>query len=283
MAMAGVVVWCVTGLMALFRRGRRILGFFLLWVPATLVIESTVVPLEIIFEHRLYLPSAGLAGLVAVGVASVLRRYSGAFPLVVVLSVLVIGLLAYSTSKQVPVWQDRVTLAQNSVTHAPNSARAWGTLANALKEAGRGWDEVLPPMFKALAINSSDKMGLHLRTIYLIETGELQKAAEIAKILAPIGDDDHSIVNTIGLLHFEQQDYPGAIEQFKRAVELNPFVPEFRYNLALSYEYSRRCREAKAAWIEFLRYTTNARHQASVNERLKRNFELEGGRCYGVK
>jgi hypothetical protein len=282
-ALIGVVSWCVIGVRALLWRDRRVLGFFLLWVPATLAIESTIIPLEIIFEHRLYLPSAGLAGLAAVGVASMLRRYPGVFPLVAIVSVLAIGLLGYSTNQQVSVWQNRVTLAQNSVTKAPNSARAWGTLANALKEDGRGWDEILPPMYKALAIDPTDKLGLHLRTIHLIETGKLEEAAAIAAILAPIGDDDHSIVNTIGLLHFERKDYAGAVEQFSRAVELNPFVPEFRYNLALSYEYSRRCLEAKKAWIEFLRYTTDVRHQASVKERLIRNFELEGGRCYAVE
>ncbi|HHO47296.1 MAG TPA: hypothetical protein ENN06_02390, partial [Desulfobacteraceae bacterium] len=43
----------------LYRRN-RLLSFGLLWFLATLVIESSVIPLEMVYEHRLYLPSTML-------------------------------------------------------------------------------------------------------------------------------------------------------------------------------------------------------------------------------
>jgi hypothetical protein len=52
-AMLGVASWCAIGVWALFRPSLRMMGFFLLWVPATLVIESTIIPLEMVFEHRM--------------------------------------------------------------------------------------------------------------------------------------------------------------------------------------------------------------------------------------
>jgi hypothetical protein len=38
---------------------RPILSFFILWYFGNLVIESSILPLELVYEHRLYLPSVG--------------------------------------------------------------------------------------------------------------------------------------------------------------------------------------------------------------------------------
>jgi len=40
-------------------RKRPMLSFFILWYFGNLVIESTIFPLEMVFEHRLYLPVVG--------------------------------------------------------------------------------------------------------------------------------------------------------------------------------------------------------------------------------
>ncbi len=40
-------------------RKRPILSFFILWYFGNLVIESSIFPLEMVFEHRLYLPAVG--------------------------------------------------------------------------------------------------------------------------------------------------------------------------------------------------------------------------------
>jgi hypothetical protein len=53
-----------------FRRRFPLITYGMLWFLLNLVIESSIVPLELIFEHRLYLPSIGfyialVAGLVS--------------------------------------------------------------------------------------------------------------------------------------------------------------------------------------------------------------------------
>ena len=75
--------------------------------------------------------------------------------------------------------------------------------------------------------------------------------------------------------------YAEALAACEKAIELNPFVPEFSYNLALSYELWGRCAEAHAKWFSYLQVEVNKDKQALVRERLQRNFETEGGRCYG--
>ena len=51
--MIGAAIW--------FARRQRLLSFALLWFFIHLVIESTVLPLEMIYEHRIYLPFVGVA------------------------------------------------------------------------------------------------------------------------------------------------------------------------------------------------------------------------------
>ena len=38
---------------------KPVLSFFILWYFGNLVIESSIFPLEMVFEHRLYLPAVG--------------------------------------------------------------------------------------------------------------------------------------------------------------------------------------------------------------------------------
>jgi hypothetical protein len=135
-AILAVVAWCSLGIWALFRPRWRVLGFLLLWVPATLVIESSFIALEMVFEHRMYLPSVTLAGIVALGIAAVLSRSARLRTVVLGGSTVIVCLLVASTSARVPDWRSSVSLAQAVVQTSPDSARAWATLANAYKESG---------------------------------------------------------------------------------------------------------------------------------------------------
>jgi tetratricopeptide (TPR) repeat protein len=281
-AMLGVASWCAIGVWALFRPSLRMMGFFLLWVPATLVIESTIIPLEMVFEHRMDLPSVGLAGLAALVASWMLLRFSRLRPMTLTVCCVVVLLLVVSTSQRVPVWQSTLSLAQDTVKNAPNSARAWANLANAFKEGGHGWDMIIPPLMRALALDPNHLGALHIYAIRLIELRRLDEAEQILDGLAPRAGRDHSIVNTVGMLRFEQGDLPGAIRQFEQAIRLNEFVPEFRYNIALSYELSGRCREAREAWLSYLHLEPNEKRQSMIRARLTRNFDTQGGRCFGL-
>jgi Flp pilus assembly protein TadD len=131
-------------------------------------------------------------------------------------------------------------------------------------------------------LDPRQKLALNLRATQLIEMRNLDQAEEILEVLAPRAGSDHSILNTIGMLRFEQGNFPAAIRRFEQAVKLNPFVPEFQYNLALSYEYAGSCDNAEATWLSYLQSETHEQRLSMVRERLRKNFATEGGRCFGV-
>ena len=139
----------------------------------------------------------------------------------------------------------------------------------------------MPAVNKALELNPREFVASHIRAMYLLGTGRLDEADLILTRLEPRAHRDHSVLNTIGMLRLARRDYSAAIRQFTMVAELDPFRPEFKYNLALSYELAGQCQEAMMTWQAYLRQATNHQRIASVNNRLKTNFATEGGRCYG--
>ncbi len=101
--------------------------------------ESTVFGLELVYEHRNYLPSVGLFTVLAWGLCSWLGdhparvRVAGAGALLVVLALL--------TGWRASVWSNEADLAAFQLRHHPDSARANYHVANmALRRAQRASD-----------------------------------------------------------------------------------------------------------------------------------------------
>jgi hypothetical protein len=92
--------------------------------------ESSVVPLEMVFEHRNYLPSVGLAVLAAAGIVWGAARVKGLRLRAAVGGVL--ALLLVLLAVRTNAWRDELTLAQFEVINHPQSARANFFYANAL-------------------------------------------------------------------------------------------------------------------------------------------------------
>lgn len=94
-------------------------SFASLWFLAGHAMESTFLPLEMVFEHRQYLPMVGLILGLGLGVTASL----GARRAALLASLLAVGLggaLGYRSW----LWNEPLRLAQWSATHHPASARA---------------------------------------------------------------------------------------------------------------------------------------------------------------
>ncbi len=133
-----VCAWIGCGLWCLVSPARRLAGFFILWVPLTLAVESSVIALELVFEHRMYLPSVGIAGLLALAVRWSLSRT--AIPArvgTVTLCVALLLALTVATLMRVPEWSSNVTLLERAYRHAPDSPRVIANLGVAYMNADR--------------------------------------------------------------------------------------------------------------------------------------------------
>lgn len=125
-----------------YRRRYPLLSYGSMWFFINLAIESTVVPLELVFEHRLYLPSVGFFLVVGAGAAGLWERAARLGPrakavfALCIFSLLLIGsgALTYERNK---AWENAVTLQEDTVAKAPKNPRARANLAVAYGRSGQ--------------------------------------------------------------------------------------------------------------------------------------------------
>lgn len=131
------------------------LGIF--WFFLNLLIESTILPLELKFEHRLYLPSVGFyLTLVVIGFIftkniSTLNKIRTPHLAAIVLCFILFSIFSMLTYRRNMDWQDAVTLYEDSVKKAPMKARTHANLAKAYAEAGR-YDKAIQEAESAISL-----------------------------------------------------------------------------------------------------------------------------------
>ncbi len=124
---------CILAVIALLVAGFALLkrlpllSFGILWFFAGQLMESTILPLELAFEHRNYLPLFGLI-LGGVGTVYPLAAEHGRAMTVKALLAICILLLALSTAMRAADWQTELTFARSESTHHSQSARALAEL-----------------------------------------------------------------------------------------------------------------------------------------------------------
>lgn len=101
----------------------------ILWFFVGHLFESTILPLELVHEHRNYLPVFGLA-LCAVGIAGIVRFGELPRAIRIGLPVAFVGLLSLVTWMRANDWSNPFLHAESEIRHHPDSPRA-------VYEAGR--------------------------------------------------------------------------------------------------------------------------------------------------
>lgn len=104
-------------------RRAPILGLGILWFFAGHVLESTIIPLELVYEHRNYLPSYGILLALSYTGFAVGRRLR-VLPLAATGAPLVLALFATVTFVRAQQWEDNVTHAISEAINHPHSPRA---------------------------------------------------------------------------------------------------------------------------------------------------------------
>ncbi len=126
-----LIAWlCVLAACLLWHRRFPLTAFAALFFLVAHSMESSVLPLELVFEHRNYLPSVGLAILAAVGIFRSASRVKGlrlraAAGAVLAMLLVLLGMRTHA-------WRDELALARFEVVNHPQSARANFLYANAL-------------------------------------------------------------------------------------------------------------------------------------------------------
>jgi len=110
---------------SLFKTKRHpVAAFAILWFLVGHAMESTVLNLELAYEHRNYLPSLGLFFALAYGLVSLARFSASSKRLWYGLAVVMVGVLSVGTWVRADTWKDSYTFAVTEAQHHPGSERA---------------------------------------------------------------------------------------------------------------------------------------------------------------
>lgn len=170
------------------------LSFGILFYLAGQLIESTVFSLELYFEHRNYLPSAGLilAASVALTELLPLRRM-----LIAGIMAAYLTMLAFSTLERARIWGDESLLMATYALNHPHSVRAWADYAENLFDTHHGNDALQASLQGAR--NNPEAAGiffLQMASIYCRsdQAPPPELIRQMATALASLPDDRPSLL-----------------------------------------------------------------------------------------
>ena len=210
-------------------------------------VESSIIPIrDVIFEHRVYLPSVG--AIVAFGTAvfrvfhrateqqsnravvkgktAVLLHYCSAALIVIALSV--------ATYQRNTIWKDEVSLWEDVVRKSPNKARGYDNLAASYIKADRN-QEAIEYLIKALSIDPLYPEAYNDLGQVFINLRDYSRSIEFLRRAIELKPDFVSAYNNLGIAYAKLGNREKAIEAFKTALDINPLYLFAIINLGNEY------------------------------------------------
>ena len=234
----------------------RIWAYPAAWFLGILAVTSGFVPVtDLAFEHRMYLPLAGLVVLAVAGGYVLLQRFPGVVPAKrtgIILAVAVIGVLGLVTLRRNGDYRSASSIWQSVLDVMPANSRALNNLGAALGSQGRV-DEAISRYRKALELNPRDEMAYNNLGIAFQSLGRLDEAAGYYLEALRISPNDAKAHNNLGIVLKTQGSLDDAINHFRRALLLRPDFADVHYNLGNALQAKGRCDEAVTHFNEAIR------------------------------
>jgi len=229
----------IVGLLAaaiFYRKKYPLISFGIFWYFLNLIIESSFIPLELIFEHRAYLPSVGFFIVLISLFDHLLARYGAeSHPeikkIVFLLFIMVLSASSILTSLRNNDWRDKLALHRDSMEKSPANARVVSNYALALGRAGQ-YEECVEWGLKVQSLGEQgyeDYMSSATNVLSCLilqedykeaaRVGEQIKSQIIQKNMAYIQAVDlYKYMSNMARAYTEEKQYRKAYEYFQMAL-----------------------------------------------------------------
>ncbi len=231
------------------------------WFFITLSVESSIIPInDVIYEHRLYLPLAG----VSIGFSSAAlllysflkERFGISIPLYaaaavfILITALPLGVAAYARNG---VWRDSISLWSDVVSKTPNKSRVHNNLANAYREFDRVPEAI--EEYKAAIRLAPENPEAHsnLGDAYLASS-RIDEAIEEFKLAVKYLPEYSGAHNNLGNAYHVKGMPEEAVKALTEALRHNPRNVIAYYNLGIVYEDTGRYSLAVENYRKFVEY-----------------------------
>ena len=288
------------GMAIFYAKENRFLSFSLLWFFGNLLIECTIIPLELIFQYRTYLPSMFFVPLVLYLGAKLLNQRI-IFGTTVIIIIMIFSFWTYERNA---VWSSELSLLADCAIKSPNKPRARYNYAHALERRGRD-EEAKANYLAALAVNPNDwrshnNIGLiyvrkgeskeayrHFSEVLQIKSDHQEAHISLGNILKSYGrieeaekhfltvleiNPNHSKAhNNLGLILVEKGDLKSGKEHYLKAIQTDPEYAVAFNNLAIALINEGNVSEAISHFSSALRINPDF-HQAKLNIEMARKL-----------
>jgi tetratricopeptide (TPR) repeat protein len=235
-------------------RSRPLLSFAVLFFFLGHIVESTILPLELVFEHRNYLPSVFIflpLSANALKVEAYLRAHRPdmvrAFRFLVALLVAAFCIGTYSRNS---AWADEFSLWQDALSKAKKFDRPYINLARAYEQQD-DFNEALNLYGQALGKYSERKTDYRLVVLtnvgkIFFNSGNYAKAIELWSYAADHVRDHALLRKNLALAYARLHEWNRAVTELDVALVQSPHQPEIHFLRATYLIELRRYDEAVA-------------------------------------
>jgi protein O-mannosyl-transferase len=244
-----ILLW--VSLLGLAGRGARRhpwLSFALLWYLANLFLESSLIPLDLMFEHRVYLASLAVIVPLVAGAVFYLPRLRWT---VVAVSLITAWLLTLTVVRN-RVWQTEISLWRDSIAKAPHKARAFLNLGIAYLDAGQP-DRARADFQTALRIEPDySAVYFALGKLYL-KQGRLDLSLENFQKNLSLDPQSFQANFQRGNIYLYQEKYELAIRDYSRVAAFDPNSDVLFNQRGMAYDHLGRYTPALADYSRAIR------------------------------
>lgn len=239
-------------------RRYRLVSFCIFWYMGNLLIESSVVGIEIIYEHRNYLPSAMISLLFVYLVYGRIRARRAA----VIFLCIVAALCAFSTFRRNRVWSDRVAFWSDNAIKSPHKFRPHNDLGAALYDAGK-YKAAIHQYRLALQLKPNNPDALNNMGNALAAIGNLDQSAAFYQRATDVAPGYIKAMTNLGSTLYKLGRFAGAADVLEKAVSADSMSLEARVNLGAVMIRLGRIKDAEKQLLAAVRIAPS--NAAAVN------------------
>ena len=230
----------------LYAHRYRLLCLTILWFFLHLVVESTIIPLELVYEHRVYLPLV----MVCLLASSLIFRWAPSVSAGLAVTATLGVLLGIGTYQRNQTWRTVEGLWQDNVAKQPSEPRGYFNLGVIRLEEGHN-DQAMALFSEAIQHGPKfhrayvERGILHERNRNPVAALEDYTLAISIPFNEAVGFGDYAAAHTRrGALLRRKGDFNAAVDDFTKALEINPGYARAYLERGMAHAFLKKPQQA---------------------------------------